>query len=204
MKLIASVLTSMIITSVAFAGTEMTASSGKDSKAVVTTPELVFKDKELQLDIFGLHADGNGNDHAGPLQDHGFGGGLGINYFFTRNLGVGVDGLALYGRENPERDDRGHSLASAKHTTIYGTTGSIIYRLPIESLKLAPYIYAGGGYYSQSKDWAAAHAGLGVEYRIVPQKIGLFADTRYTYFGDRFSNGDQGEIMTKVGIRFVF
>jgi hypothetical protein len=54
------------------------------------------------------------------------------------------------------------------------------------------------------EQWASAHAGIGVEYRIVPQKVGLFADGRWTYLGDRFGNDDLNFFSTRVGVRFVF
>ena len=89
-------------------------------------------------------------------------------------------------------------------TTIHNFSGSLIWRFPMDSACLAPYIYAGGGFHVDGEQWASAHAGVGVEYRVVPQKVGIFTDARFTFFGDRFGNGDQNNIMARAGVRFVF
>ncbi len=185
------------------AGTVTT--SAKDTKATEPAPPATcFKDQELQLDAFGAYVDGNALDHAGPWQDHGFGGGIGLNYFFSRYIGVGIEGTAIYGRENRQHDDRGNQLAEPKHTPIYSANGSVIFRLPIDRLCLAPYAYLGGGVSLDGDEWATGFAGIGVEYRIVPQKVGLFVDGRWTYYGDRYGNGDQNNFLAKVGVRLIF
>jgi len=38
----------------------------------------------------------------------------------------------------------------------------------------------------------------------VPERIGIFTDARFTYFGDRYGNGEQNNIMARAGVRFVF
>ena len=187
-----------------FAG-DRTVYSGKTSKSYKRPQppmESCFKDQELQLDIFGAYADGNALDHAGPLQDHGVGGGVGVNYFFTRMVGVGFDVTGLYGRENRQHDERGS--IDAKHTTMYGFTGSVILRFPIDSSCIAPYLFAGGGFHTDGDNWASGHAGIGFEYRIVPQKLGIFTDARWTYYGTRYGNGDQNNVMARLGVRVVF
>ncbi len=171
----------------------------KEIKAPVEYVEVgCFLDQELQLDIFGAWADGNGPTHAGPIREHGWGGGVGINYFFHRNIGIGVDGIWLAAKENAAAD------AGDGRTTFHNVTGSLIFRFPIDEACLAPYLFVGGGFHVDGEQWASAHAGLGLEYRVVPNKVGLFADGRYTYFGDRWDNGDQGFVLVKAGIRFVF
>jgi hypothetical protein len=192
-------LAGLLLSVSAFAGQEI-----QSSKDKVVVPDTCFKDHEWQLDVFGAYSDGNALDHAGPLQDHGWGGGVGINYFFTRMLGVGVDGMGLYGRENRQHDGRGGSLSRQKHTTTYAATGSIILRFPMDSACIAPYVYVGGGYTTDGDEWASAHGGLGLEYRVVPNRIGLFVDARFTYYGDRYGNGDQNNLLGKAGVRFVF
>jgi hypothetical protein len=162
-------------------------------------PELCFGDHEWQFDLFGQYSVGEGPDHAATFRDHGWGGGLGLNYFFTRNLGIGVDAAWLYATE-PQYQGHGKS----HQTTIHNFSGSLIYRMPIDSLCLAPYAYVGGGYAVDGEDWATAHAGVGVEYRITPQKFGVFLDGRWTYYGDRFQRGDLNNFSTRLGFRFIF
>lgn len=198
-KLTFSLLAIVSLVATSFAGTEI--SSGKDYKDYKKQPlPTCFNDQELQLDIFGAYADGNALDHAGPLRDHGWGGGVGVNYFFHRNIGVGVDATWLYMQDNsaPGNSNDGSD------TQLHHFTGSLIFRFPIDELCLAPYVFVGGGLSVDGRQWASAHGGLGVEYRVVPHKVGLFTDARFTYFGDRFGNGDQNFILVRAGVRLVF
>ena len=125
--------------------------------------------------------------------------GIGVNYFFTRNVGIGVDATWLYAKEASDTDG-----VEGDHTTIHNFTGSLIFRLPMDESCLAPYFFVGGGFHVDGEQWASAHAGVGIEYRIVPQKVGLFADGRWTYLGDRFGNDDLNFFSTRLGVRFVF
>jgi hypothetical protein len=87
-KLTLSLLTALVAFSTSFAGP---AKSFKDK--TVVAPESFFKDQELQVDAFASYSD----FRNGSLYHDGFGGGLGVNYFFLRNVGVGVDGNVLGG-----------------------------------------------------------------------------------------------------------
>jgi hypothetical protein len=181
------------------AGTQVYA-AGKEYKAPVVPEVGCFLDQELQIDIYGAYNDGNGHNHAGPIREHGWGGGVGINYFFARNIGIGVDATWIYADENAAagNDD------SSDNTVFHNITGSLIFRFPIDEMCLAPYAFIGGGFHVDGDQWASAHAGLGLEYRIVPNKVGLFTDARWTYFGDRYGHGDQNNVLVKAGVRFVF
>jgi hypothetical protein len=193
MKFTATILATAVLTSAAFAG-ERIVTSNKTYKGPVEEP--CFGDNEFQIDIFGLYLDGNSPDHAGPIRDHGWGGGIGFNYFFTRNIGVGVDAAWVDADENI-------SLGGGS-TVIHHYSGSLIFRFPIDEKCIAPYVYLGGGVAGDGENWAYGHAGVGLEYRIKPQKLGLFVDARWTYYGDRFGNGDQNNVGARVGVRFVF
>lgn len=164
----------------AFAG-DRVVSSGKETKGTVApAPEPCFRDHEFQLDVFGTYTNSLRNL---DYQD-GFGGGVGVNYFFTRNIGVGVDG----------------SVYDGDVSGVWNTTGSIIARFPLEmhSVCIAPYIYGGGGARMDGHAVATAHAGGGLEWR-VSQKIGIFSDVRYTW-----AEHNQDALQTRVGLRFVF
>jgi hypothetical protein len=194
-KLTLSLLMSLGLVGSTFAGQEM--ASGKEYKGG-PEPITCFKDQELQLDIFGAYADGN-RPHAGQFDEHAVGGGVGINYFFHRNIGVGVDATWLYGGEK-----NGGDHSNDGNTTYHNFTSSLIFRFPIDEICLAPYVFVGGGFHVDGDQWASAHAGVGLEYRIVPERIGIFTDARFTYFGDRYGDGDQNNIMARAGVRFVF
>ncbi len=193
-----SLLLSLALAGTSFAGQEMV-SSGKDYK---TQPApTCFNDHELQVDVFGAYVDGNASSHAGPVHDHGWGGGIGINYFFTRMFGVSVDATWIYAKENaasdPSRSDNGSTI-------FHNFSGSLVARFPSDSTCLAPYAFVGGGFHVDGDQWASVHGGAGIEYRVVPNRVGLFTDARWTYFGDRYGQGDQNNFMGRAGVRFVF
>lgn len=198
-KIICTLVASAAIAATSFAGTA-SVSSGKSYKEYKNVEQpTCFNDQELQLDTFGAYAVGEGKSHAGPIRDHAFGGGVGVNYFFARYFGIGADGIWLSAKENQSSPG-----ASSDSKTFHNATGSLILRYPIDSICLAPYVFAGGGFTVDGDQWASGHVGVGVEYRVVPHKIGLFADSRWTYFGTRYGHDNENNFLTKVGIRVVF
>lgn len=182
-----------LLPAAAFAGQPVTTVE-KNYKQPMTV-ESCFADQELQIDVFGQYTVGEGPSHAGPVRDHGWGGGIGINYFFTRNIGIGVDAAWLYAKET--------SSLGGDHTTIHNFSGSLIARFPSDESCIAPYIYVGGGAAVDGEQWASAHAGVGLEWRVEPQKFGIFLDTRWTYYGDRFGHEDLNNFSGRLGFRWV-
>jgi hypothetical protein len=173
-RILLSLAACLSLAASASAGYQMSAPSGKDYKNPVPP---CFQEQELQLDVFGLYgwtAQGN--------HDDGFGGGLGFNCFFMRNLGVGVDA----------------SLRDAD-SALWTASVSLIVRFPIESdaLCLAPYIVAGGGLQTNGTIDGEFHAGGGLEFRF-PQGFGLFAEGRY------FWAGHNDQIQARLGFRVLF
>lgn len=197
MKLLTTaLLASLTLAATAFAGHEVIQSSGKDKVQVATT---CFNDKELQVDLFGAYSVGEGPSHAGPIHDHGFGGGIGVNYFFSRHIGIGAEGMWLSSRHN-----EGQPGTSNETTTFHNVNGSLIFRFPIDRLCVAPYVYVGGGAVMDGDKWAVAFGGAGVEYRVIPNKLGLFVDERWNYYGDRFGRDEQNNFTSRAGVRWIF
>jgi len=197
-QILITLVSSVALAASAAAGTMVT--TGKGSKEIAP-PTPCFGDHEWQLDVFGQYSVSEGPDQAGPFRDHGWGGGVGLNYFFHRNIGIGIDAAWLYAKEAPavsDVDARGH------HTTIHNFSGSLIFRMPIDDKCIAPYVYVGGGAAVDGEAWATAHAGAGVEFRFVPQRFGIFVDGRWTYYGDRFGHDDLNNTSARLGFRFVF
>lgn len=155
----------------AFAGKEM-----KDFKPVI---EPCFKDQELQLDVFASYT----NTQGGGYSD-GFGGGLAVNYFFMRHLGVGVDGNVFDGGQNG----------------VWDATARLIARFPLEigSVCLAPYVFGGGGVEADGTTVGTGHVGGGLEWRATPS-FGVFSEGRYTWAG-----GSNDAAQVRLGVRFVF
>src|SRR4051794_1513578 len=82
-----------------------------------------FMPNEFSLDLFGTYAT---RDRFGNGED-GWGGGVGINYFLTRYIGIGADSYL------------------EEWKTPYRVNGSLIFRIPIDSIGMAPYAFGGGG-----------------------------------------------------------
>lgn len=78
-KLVFGIAALAALTATSLAGTETYAAPGKENKQVETPS--CFSDTEWQFDVFGAYQVGNGPDHAGPIHDHAWGGGVAANYF---------------------------------------------------------------------------------------------------------------------------
>lgn len=172
--IITGLVAAIAATSSALAGTY---SFGK--KTVVPYEEpCVFRDNEFQIDAFGQGAFYN--------QGHpGWGGGLGLNYFFLRYIGLGVE-QSVFGRE-----DFGAEWA---------TLGNLFLRYPICSWNMAPYaMVGGGGLYGTGQGRGVGHVGGGLEIRFT-DNIGLFGDARWLYSGESPRSG----VLARTGLRFAF
>jgi hypothetical protein len=153
---------------------------------VESPPPLKYTSKELSFDMFGSYL--NRENHLGNLFDtnirHGtWGGGVGINYFFTRYLGVG----ALMNIPN----NGGRFVDQAG--------GNLIFRLPLANSGLAPYIFGGGGRGFDPIGYFYGDGGVGLEMRL-SAVTGIFVDGQYIW-GEK-GTGDKA--LFRAGLRFVF
>ncbi len=148
--------------------------------------EELFRANETSIDAFGSVSIGQETiDHISGSRvrkDGRLGAGLGINHFFTRHLGIGADAYS----EN------------TNHKFVDNASASLIFRIPLDSVHLAPYAFGGGGYQFETADRAFLHAGAGLDVRLT-KDIGLFADARYVFTRDA-ANFGQG----RAGVRFLF
>ena len=148
--------------------------------------ETLFRAEEGSLDIFGTASVGQytlENISGNRVRDDArLGLGIGGNYFFTRNLGIGGD---VYS-ENPN------------HHFIDNTSGSLIIRFPFDRAHIAPYIFGGGGYqFDPDEEWLG-HAGAGLDIRF-NRNVGMFVDGRYVFLNDAPDLG-----VFRLGLRLVF
>ncbi len=108
--------------------------------------------------------------------------GLGVNMFFNRYVGVGVEGA--WGESESEN---------------WMAAGNLIVRWPIDSICLAPYVFGGGGYYFGGSDhknfW---NVGAGLEYKF-NEYASLFGDARWVW-----SKDDEQFLTARGGLRFSF
>ena len=237
-----------IITGVmaAVAATTAFAGTATVSKNPVPVEEpCIFRDQEIQLDLFGLGdfykgANGNfvGNNILGQpgtsmRQLSGrpaWGGGLGVNYFFMKYVGLGLE-QSVFGRNSGGQviNSNGTRAVDANNNirkdyadygyTRWQTAANLILRYPICSWNLAPYLLVGGGaQYGNvpnisltpinmpNRTYKMAGQGFGnvgggLEYRIT-QNIGVFSDLRYI-----FSNVNglaNNQMQWRYGVRFAF
>lgn len=142
-----------------------------------------YRAKEFSIDLFGTAqvADlGSLND----LNDHEAGIGIGLNYFYTRNLGVSYE---LRGQAR-----------NLRHDFLNESSLSLVYRIPIGTV--APYGFAGGGYeIINGRIDFNAHAGAGLEVRVSPH-VGVFSDVRVITENFRSASGYLG----RAGVRVSF
>ena len=140
---------------------------------------------ELSLDAFGSYV--APERHFSKLFEtnirHGdWGGGVGLNYFFTREIGISGD-MNI-------GDNGGNFIDQAE--------GSLVVRWPFEPSGWAPYIFGGGGRgFDPEWEWLG-HAGVGVEYRFNPV-TGIFLDSRYIWAEKSFDR-----LLFRAGFRIVF
>ena len=227
MKKLVYLLALFVGASAATAQQSATADGKTVSKEVVQpAPDCLFRDNELQPDVFGLgdfYKGANGNFLGAGTETRQFsgrpawGGGLGLNYFLTRYVGLGFE-QSMYGRNivntqstPADRGDFGFFR--------WASIGNLFLRYPICQWNLAPYMIVGGGANyglrpnadvtvpgGARRTYRMAGQGFGqvgggLEYRVT-ESIGVFSDARYLFSGVNGLPGSQ--LMWRYGLRFAF
>lgn len=156
------------------------------TQRTTSTDLSLYRSQEFSVDLFGSgsinnetinHLSGNGVEHHSMV-----GGGGGVNFFFTRYLGIGGDG----------------DYENSNHHFLDSGSGNLIFRLPVANTGIAPYVFGGGGHQFDQIDQNFGQAGAGVEFRFAAH-IGLFLDARYV-FAVKTENYGVG----RAGLRFSF
>lgn len=153
-------------------------------KVVVPANDCRFRANEWQIDTAVVGAGGSYKGQKGG----GIGGNLGVNYFFTNWFGIGVDdSIVGYKKSN-----------SSGYQAVDSLQADLLFRMPICSWNLAPYLMVGGGGNWGPLSQGDGNVGAGLEYRMTPN-LGLFADCRWLYGSNSLSMA-----LPRVGLRFVF
>lgn len=164
----------------------MSAVSADNTNGNVSPPTDYYRSGELSLDGFGTGSIGKYTiDHLSGdrIRQHGqLGAGVGLNYFFTRNLGIGAEAYS----EN------------TSGTFIDNASGNLTLRLPLGQSGLAPYVFGGGGRQFDRLEAWFGQAGGGLEYRF-NQHIGVFVDARMVLPDEAKYYG-----VARLGMRFAF
>jgi hypothetical protein len=145
-----------------------------------------YRANETSLDLFGSGSVGqetlNRISDERLRHDLRLGAGAGLNHFFTRHFGLGVEAYS---------ENTGHSFVDDASISLIG-------RLPLGNSGFAPYVYGGAGHQFDPIELNHLHAGGGLEYRFTP-KVGLFVDARYVFTDETKDYG-----LGRVGLRFTF
>jgi len=164
----------------------LAATSALGAETVSNNQGDYYQSSELSVDAFGTGSLGEYTlQHlSGPRvrQDVRFGVGAGINYFITRNIGIGAD-------------------AYSENTTgafIDSASASLILRLPLGQSGFAPYAFGGGGHQFDMAQLWFGQFGAGMEYRFTPH-VGIFLDARAVLPNETRYYG-----VARVGLRFAF
>jgi len=160
---------------VAGIGSAMGASYWEDRFRYDTESPELYRPAEVSLDLFGSYTD---HDVRNGRHDESWGGGLGLNFFFTRMVGIGID----------SHTDRWQFPQHAN--------ASLIVRFPSVA-GFAPYGFGGAGRDWDNGQWTA-HAGGGLELRF-NRYTGLFADGRAV-----FPEDTPDYAFARAGIRIGF
>ena len=102
------------------------------------------------------------------VEDDALGGGIGLGYFFTPNVGVEVNYAAF---------------ATSKVTHL--ASANVVLRAPNTDWCIAPYLLVGGGVHANSVTQGIWNLGGGFDWRFDQAGcLGLFADAVYTWAED--------------------
>ena len=141
---------------------------------------------EFNVDLFGSGSVGQStleNISGDRIKHDGrLGAGAGLSYFFTRNIGLGVDAYS---------ENAGHSFVDSASL-------NLIARLPLGESGFSPYILGGGGRQFDPIELWYGQAGAGIEYRFT-RHVGLFTDGRYV-----FTDGTPNYGLFRLGLRVAF
>lgn len=157
-------------------------SSGKDGKVTVTQPPVETGcecfNGGFAASVYGLFLTPDAE-----VEDDTFGGGIGVEYFFNPYFGVAA---------SAQWADPGGGV-------VHNYSADAVFRYPITSICIAPYVFAGAGLHTNSATEAIARLGAGLDVRLWDCN-GIFADYTYTMPG-----GDVEDYqLIRLGVKFGF
>jgi hypothetical protein len=164
--------------------------SVSSKKVIVTTDDCRFHAHEWQIDSSTAGLVGM----SGGESKQGLGGNLGVSYFFSKYLGLGVDDSV--GSE--------HNAGMSGFSGLQAYTSlqaDLLLRYPICAWNLAPYAMIGGGATWGPSSQGDGNVGGGFEWRFM-KNLGFFADCRWLYGNN--GNFALSQALPRVGIRLSF
>jgi hypothetical protein len=142
----------------------------------------LFAANEMSLDLAIGHYGDDRHFTGGRRLNGQWGFASGFNYFISTQLGVSLD----------------TNIGNNGDSFLDFMDASVIYRWPLENIRLAPYAFGGIGGEFDLDASISAHVGIGAEYRI-NALTGFFIDTRYV-----IPNTTADYWFFRFGVRLVF
>ena len=182
MKLITTALTLLCLSiGVASAGDYYTKQPVAPAPPVVVPPDCPCFDPGVELSLFG----------AGTFPDDGddrAGGGIGLGFFFSENLGVNFSYHAF------DTEPSVHHVGTA----------DLVLRFPIHDLCIAPYVFGGGGVITNGETDGLFRAGGGIDIRLDQVScVGFFIDGAYNWIEDSDSSHED-DVIVRAGFKIPF
>ena len=116
--------------------------------------------------------------------DTAWGGGIGVAYFFTENIGADFNWAGF------DNDLTGHLF-----------TADLALRWPMKTSCFAPYVIGGGGFITDGDAEPVWRLGGGIDFRPAALgNIGIFADGTYNWIGGDYSDST----IIRLGLRLPF
>jgi len=140
-----------------------------------------FPINEFSVDLFGTYANENRFGDKRKWEDGHGGGGVGLNYFLNRYVGIGADSYV------------------EEWKAPYRVNGSVFLRYPIPGgFGFAPYGFGGGGRELKYVPQWTFHGGAGLEFRF-NRYTGIFVDGRRV-----FPDKTEDYTLARAGMRLNF
>ena len=149
--------------------------------SAVAGPEVIMPVDPVCFDGGELQVDGFFSGLIVNSGDDFYGGGIGINYYFTQNIGVGAS----------------WALQDINGTVFHDTSVDLLLRAPLGDSCNAIYGIVGGGVLADGENFGSFNYGLGLEHRFSPS-CGIFGEARHKFI----DNADF--LSARVGFRLVF
>jgi len=151
-----------------------------------TNQKSIYRANELSVDGFGSASLGKYTiDHLSGDRVYNntrLGGGLGLDYFITRYIGLDAEAYTENGSP----------------TFVDSASANLLLRLPLGQSGFAPYALGGAGYRFDNVKAAFGEFGAGIEYRFTPN-WGVFVDAREVVPTETTTYG-----LARAGLKFSF
>lgn len=164
----------------------LTASAGL---ALAGSGKVVYNDK-VPLPDPGCDCFGTGFEFSGfggalipSSGSSAGGGGIGLGYFFTENIGVDVS-YGVYATDPSE-----------EHVVV----ANLVYRLVDRNMCIAPYVMIGGGLLTNGATDGLWDLGGGIDIRLPDSCLGIFVDATYNWV-----DGNRDFTLIRGGVRIPF